>query len=120
MRLFLDLHMSGRVYAAALRGDGHDVVVGADDPTYAAMPDADLLRRCTADGRIMVSFDVDYSRIARAWSRDGRDHGGVILLVGMDSNAYAIALRAIRDALASQPRQETWRNLLLHAGGSSA
>ena len=120
MRLFLDLHMSGRVYAAALRGDGHDVLVGSEDRQFAGMPDVDLLRLATADGRIMVTFDVDYLRIARGWALEARDHGGVILLVGMESNAYATALRAIRAALASQPRQDSWRNLLVHAGGSPA
>lgn len=120
MRLFLDLHVSGPVYARELRADGHDVFVGAEDPRYAGLADARLLRGAAAEDRVVITFDTDYARIAKAWAREGIEHGGVLLVVGIRSDAYRPVLEAVRRALAALPRQEAWRNLLIKTGRSSA
>jgi hypothetical protein len=120
VHLFLDLHVSGRAIGGPLRADGHDVVVGAEDPRYSAMPDGDLLRAATAADRIVVTFDTGYVQLARACAAEGIDHAGVILVVGMEQHDFGPVLRSIRAALTERPRQDDWRNLLAYAGRSPA
>jgi hypothetical protein len=120
LRLFLDLHVSGPALGRPLRADGHDVVVGADDPLCQGMPDSDLLRKAATANRLMVTFDTGYARLARAWADEGTDHAGVILIVGMRQNEYGAVLRSLRSTLGARPEQQQWRNLLIHVPRSSA
>jgi predicted nuclease of predicted toxin-antitoxin system len=120
LRLFLDLQISGRAFGVPLRADGHDVLVGTEDPRHHGTPDADLLRIATRLGRIMVTFDIDYVPLAREWGYEGWEHAGILLVVGMRTNEYGPALRAIRAQLNTLPKQEQWRNILGVASRSSA
>jgi hypothetical protein len=120
LRLLLDLHVSGRAVGGPLRADGHDVVAGDEVPRYRGMPDADLLVAATAEGRVVVTFDVDYDEVVQDCVDEGIDHAGVILILGLGTNEFGAMLRAIRAVLAQLPEQESWRNLLMRVGRSPA
>jgi hypothetical protein len=78
VKLLLDVHHS-RIAAERLRATGHDVGSAADDPELAALPDEELLRRATSDGRAVVTENArDFDRIVRSWVATGEHHAGVV------------------------------------------
>jgi hypothetical protein len=78
VKLLLDVHHS-RVAAERLRVDGYDVQAAADDPELAALPDEELLRRASSEGRAVVTENAkDFDRIVRSWVPTGEHHAGVI------------------------------------------
>jgi hypothetical protein len=78
VKLLLDTHHSRRA-AERLRKDGHDVTAAADDPVLAELPDDELLRAATAQGRAVVTENVrDFDRIIRMWASTGEHHAGVV------------------------------------------
>ena len=78
VKLLLDVHHS-RVAAERLRVDGYDVQAAADDPELAALPDEELLRRASSEGRAVVTENAkDFDRIVRSWTATGEHHAGVI------------------------------------------
>jgi Domain of unknown function (DUF5615) len=78
VKLLLDVHHS-RIAAERLRATGQDVQAAADDPELAAVPDEELLRRASADGRAVVTENAkDFDRIVRSWVATGEHHAGVI------------------------------------------
>jgi Domain of unknown function (DUF5615) len=120
LRLFLDLHVSGRAVGQPLQADGHDVVAGDADRRWLRMPDAELLRAAAAADRVVVTFDTGLVRLANEWAAERLDHAGVMLLVGIETHEFGVILRAVRHLLVQVPRQEAWRNLLMKTGRSSA
>ena len=78
VKLILDVHHS-RVAAERLRADGYDAQAAADFPELAPLPDEELLRQASADGRAVVTENAkDFDRIVRAWVATGEHHAGVI------------------------------------------
>ena len=80
MKLLLD-EMHAPSVSAHLRGRGHDAVAVKDCPDLIGLPDEDLLRAATADGRAVVTenvkdFAVLHRRISAAGQRD-RGHDAV-------------------------------------------
>ena len=71
--------------------------------------DERLLDLATADGRIMITFNVrDFARIATEWAAAGRLHAGCLLIVGIDHNEFGLILHVIEHALAARPDQAAW------------
>jgi hypothetical protein len=78
VKLLLDVHHSPRA-AERLRQRGYDVMSAAADPALAPMADEELLRHASADGRAVVTEDVeDFGRILRTWATSGERHSGVV------------------------------------------
>lgn len=78
VKLLLDVHHS-RMAAERLREGGHDVQAAGDHPELAALPDEELLRRASSDGRAVVTENAkDFDRIVRSWVATGEHHAGVI------------------------------------------
>lgn len=107
LRLLLDVHHS-RLAAGRLRDDGHDVTAAADDPILASLPDEELLRAATGEGRALVTENAkDFDRIVRAWSAAGVPHAGVVLTsprrYHRASRAYPTNLVAGLAALLADP-----------------
>lgn len=108
MKLLLDTHHSRRA-AERLRAEGADVTAAADDSLLAELPDDELLRAATNQGRAVVTENArDFDRIVRAWARVGEHHAGVVLTsprkFHRGANAYPENLVvALRKLLTTEP-----------------
>jgi predicted nuclease of predicted toxin-antitoxin system len=64
------------------------------------------LEWATHEGRVLVSHNVaDFARLAAVWSRDGKCHGGMILL---RQGTLAWVLRDLLELLVRHPNAEEW------------
>lgn len=61
LRIKLDENLPRRI-ETALRGLGHDVETAISEGLSGA-PDPDVLSACVAEGRILVTLDLDFSDI---------------------------------------------------------
>jgi hypothetical protein len=107
VKLLLDVHHSPRV-ADRLGEGGHDVLPAAKDPVLAAMADEDLLRHATAEGRSLVTEDIeDFGRITQLWASTGEHHAGIVYTsprrFHRGSSAYPESLIASLRRLLEQP-----------------
>jgi len=66
--------------AAELRNRGHDVTAVAEQSDLRATDSEVLLRTATANDRVLVTEDVDFTEIANAFALEARAHHGVILV----------------------------------------
>lgn len=111
MRLFLDALVSGRAIARALRERGHDVRAADEERQLDGMEDEALLELATAEGRIMITFNIrHFAHIVGRWAGAGKHHAGCLLIVGIDHREFGLMLRVIDAALDARPDQEAWRN----------
>ena len=79
MRLLLDEHFSFRI-AEQLRGRGFDVVAVAERAELRQMGDEDLLRWAHANGRAIVTENVqDFLPIHGEFLKGGEPHSGIVL-----------------------------------------
>src|SRR5437773_11154696 len=62
MRLLLDMNLPPSV-ANWLRSEGHDAL-HVRDLGLSGAPDSEIFARAAADGRIVVSFDLDFGEVA--------------------------------------------------------
>jgi len=78
VKLLLDeMHAPG--VAALLRDLGHDAIAVKERADLIGLPDDDLLRAATADGRAIVTENVkDFAVLHRRITADGRRHVGLI------------------------------------------
>jgi hypothetical protein len=77
VRLALDHHYS-LVIAGQLRDRGHDIVA-AYEQGWHRCSDADLLDRCAAESRALLTNNVgDFTAIAQRWAAEGRHHAGLV------------------------------------------
>lgn len=68
MKLLADMGVSIGV-VQWLRGQGHDVVHLRDEGLQQ-LPDDEILRKSTAEGRVLLTFDLDFGDIvAVSWDR---------------------------------------------------
>jgi predicted nuclease of predicted toxin-antitoxin system len=74
--IYADVHVPAPV-VDGVRARGVDVLTAQEDGQRAA-PDADLLRRAAALGRVMVSQDEDMLALATAFQNTGTDFSGLI------------------------------------------
>lgn len=84
MRLLLDEHYPP-VIAEQLRRRGFDVIAVVEHPvsdpgTLRRMPDDELLRRASAQGRALVTENTrDLAAIHRRFLARGEDHAGILI-----------------------------------------
>lgn len=74
--LYMDVHVPMAV-TEALRRRGLDVLTSQDDGT-ATLEDEGLLSRAAGLGRVLLSQDQDFLRIAVQWQQQGRQFPGVV------------------------------------------
>jgi hypothetical protein len=109
LRLFLDAHVSARRIAAALRAHQHDVRAADEERDLDGWEDVRLLELATTERRVMVTFNVkDFARLATEWAAAGTQHGGILLIVGIDHAEFGLTLRVIEAALEARPNQDSW------------
>ena len=78
MKLLLD-EMHAPAAAARLRDNGHDAVAVKERADLIGLPDADLLRAATADGRAVVTENIkDFAVLHRRGAAEGRRHSGMV------------------------------------------
>ena len=109
VKLLLDVQHS-RLAARRLASSGHDVIAAADDAVLATLPDDELLRVATREGRAIVTENArDFDRIVRAWTAAGEHHAGVIFTsprrFHRGSSAYPANLITALDAFLREPPQ---------------
>ncbi len=75
MRFLLDMNLPPAI-ADRLRAEGHDAI-HALDAGFGNFSDRDLFERAAKDGRIVVTFDLDFGEIGGAADRSA---SGVVLL----------------------------------------
>jgi predicted nuclease of predicted toxin-antitoxin system len=61
MRLKLDENIDARI-AAVLRQTGHDTTTVPEQGLQKS-PDLDLYKQCIAEGRILITLDLDFSNV---------------------------------------------------------
>ncbi len=109
MRLFLDVHVSGRTIAAALREREHEVRAADEERELDGWEDEALLDLASAKRRIMVTFNVrDFPRIVGEWAGAARHHAGCLIMVGIDHGEFGFVLRVIEAAMSRRSAQDEW------------
>jgi predicted nuclease of predicted toxin-antitoxin system len=77
VRLALDHHYS-LLIAEQFRDRGHDVVA-VYERGWHQCSDEELLDRCAADDRVLLTNNVgDFVAIAQRWAAEGRPHAGLV------------------------------------------
>jgi hypothetical protein len=72
VRLLLDVHLSGQVFAPRLGDLGHDVRAANEEPVLARLPDEELLAAAATEGRIRVTSNFkDFRPILVEWGATG-------------------------------------------------
>lgn len=106
--LYMDVHVPGPI-TAQLRRRGVDVLAAQDDG-HDAVPDAKVLDRATALGRVLFAQDVRFRVLAENWQRQGREFTGLLFgpQLGSTIGQYVEDLELI--AKASEPTE--WRNVV--------
>ena len=78
VKLLLD-EMHAPSAAALLRDLGHDAVAAKERADLIGLPDEDLLRAATAEGRAVVTENVkDFAVLHRGITAEGRRHMGLV------------------------------------------
>lgn len=72
----MDVHIPIRV-TEGLRRRGLDVLTSQEDGTATLVDDA-LLARASELGRLLLTQDQDFLRIATQWQREGRTFAGIL------------------------------------------
>ena len=99
---------AGRRLADWLRGQGHDVL---DVSTLGGDPgDAALLRRATAEGRILVTIDTDFGTLIHVRAQA---HAGLIRLPDVPA---ARRMELMAQILADHPEPELSRAVVTVKG----
>lgn len=112
MRLLLDHDVSGPRVGARLAARGHDVRALDQEPQHAGLADDDVLRLAAADGRIVLTHDVNtFPAVLREFAERGEPHAGAIILVAIRSRDFDLIVRAVETCLARYARQEQWRDM---------
>jgi hypothetical protein len=76
VRFYFDDHMP-KVVANELRRQGVDVQT-AHQAGRSRLPDDELLRLATADGRVVVTQDQDFTKLAADFQTRGEMFGGIV------------------------------------------
>lgn len=106
--------MSGRVVAATLRSDGHDVVALSEEQALAGLSDAEVLELAVRERRILVTHNVkDFVPLLRTLTEGGGSHSGCILVQGLRHAEFGRVIRGLRQSFTSRPEAETWENLAI-------
>lgn len=112
MRLALDENLSPRRIAAKLREAGHDVLALAEDATFEALPDPQVLELAASEKRVLITRNSrDFAPLARQWAEAGHSHAGIILIWTLDHSQFAEIVAGIERQLQLRPSPEQWRDL---------
>lgn len=84
MKLLLDTCVWGGA-CDALRASGHDVIWAGEWPEDPG--DDEILARAHSEGRILVTLDKDFGKLAVF---QGRQHCGILRLVEFSANQQAV------------------------------
>lgn len=103
MRLLLDEHLDPRL-AEQLRESGYDVIAVAPDPALRGLSDAALLDHATAQGRVMVTYDVaDFAPLLEERQVAASPVAGIVLISRRSyppgERGHGRLLRALREIL---------------------
>ncbi len=80
MKLLLDEMFPPRL-AEELRNRGIDTAAAVEDPDLRGAPDAELLERAAADGRVLVTENIrDFAVLHSQWMARDRTHPGILLV----------------------------------------
>jgi hypothetical protein len=80
----------------------------------------EVLRLAAADGRIVVTHDVDtFPALLREFAERGDRHAGAIMVVAIRSRDFDLIARAVEVRLDRYPRPEQWHNLTMFATPAS-
>jgi hypothetical protein len=106
--LYMDVHVPYAI-TEQLRRRGIDVLTAQEDDRSES-PDAELLQRAAALGRIIFTQDVLFRVLAEHWQRTGRDFAGLLFgsQLGGTIGQYVADLELI--ATASEPHE--WQNVV--------
>jgi hypothetical protein len=108
LRVLLDAHVSSRHVGRALSSAGHDVLALDRDPGLARLPDEDVLRLASEQGRIVITHNIrHFAPLVRRFAEAAEHHAGCIL-VTLPHSAYGAILRGIEAAFEKRPRQQDW------------
>lgn len=77
LRFYFDTHIAKAV-AVQLRSRGVDVA-RCEEVGLAEADDTEHLEYATAEGRTLVSHDLDFLNLHAAWSYQGLHHSGIVL-----------------------------------------
>ena len=119
MRLLLDEMISPRV-ARELRGKGFDAqAIKADRPDLEAVADREILRRCAAERRVIVTNDVlDFQLIHNQLAAAGEEHYGIVFTddASMPRNRASIPLwvKTLATLLEQNEPDDALRNRVRH------
>ena len=114
MRLLLDADLSRRRIAVPLEERGHDVVALQADPSRRSLPDELVLEWAATETRILVTRNArHFQPLARLWAEEARAHAGLILIWGLQSNAFGDIVAGVEEVLLKFPDADGWRNLVL-------
>ena len=114
MRLLLDADLCRRRIASPLERRGHDVVALQADPARRSLPDELVLEWATTEGRILVTRNArHFQPLARLWAEEQRTHVGLILIWGVQSDAFREIVEGVDRLLTERPDAERWRDLVL-------
>lgn len=92
--------------ASLLRDEGHDAAT-VSDQQLAGAADPDVVARCRAEARILITFDLDFSDI-RAYPPD-RHHGLVVMRLRQQDRDHV--LRTFRRLLPLLDEEELTERL---------
>ena len=101
--------MSPKRIAEPLRKLGYDVRAAAEEHMLDSWADDRLLALAYSQGRIFITFNVkDFPRIVGEWASAGQSFAGCVVVVGMGTNEFRLAVERLDEALASRPEQSDW------------
>jgi len=70
--------------------------------------------RPTTEARILVTRNArHFQPLARLWAEEERAHAGLILIWGLQSNAFPDIVTGVDEVLQRFPDADAWRNLVL-------
>src|SRR5438046_10560261 len=98
MRLLLDMNLPPSV-ANWLRSEGHDAL-HVRDLGLSGAPDSEIFARAAADGRIVVTFDLDFGEVAGLVR--GAGAGAILLRLRLTTRRHL--QERLRAVLSTAPR----------------
>ena len=118
LAFYMDVHVPAAI-TEGLRRRGIDVLTSHEDGTRR-LDDADLLRRATGLGRVLVSQDKDLLGIAAVWQAAGWEFAGLAFAPQEPANIgqYVEHLELIAHCCSEPPPEKT-RCVSSHVAGDS-
>jgi predicted nuclease of predicted toxin-antitoxin system len=113
MRFFLDVNLAPSI-AEWLRDNGHDAV-HAVEQGMERKDDAELLAMATAEGRVLLTRDLDFAEIA-ARAADGRSRIAIFRTASARPVRLVPRLRSVIAVIEEQPRGSGFVLVVTDAG----